>query len=219
MSTYSLEKIVTCLRDVSDITWGRYAFKSEMLKNKIQTEQTDEMILNAIVCGTGWAQQLRSITDAVSIDSLLKQLGLCLNENDLDMTAMPRQLFAQYIPDKQVEIMTQPINIYSRIYKPPLPEPDLIRSILIAHEMYHHIERLNKSDIYSQTEKICLWNLLGLKWYSTVRTIGEIAAMSFAKSLTNADFNPFMLDVILLYGYNEILAERIFHDIMYIEAG
>jgi len=110
--------------------------------------------------------------------------------------------------------MSQPIDIYSKIYKSPLPKPDQIRTLLIANEIYHHIEELHKNEIISYAKKNFLWNLAGMKWDSTVKAIGEIAAMSFAKSLAGVDFNPFMLDIILLYGYNAGLAENIFRDII-----
>jgi len=214
MITHTLKEMITCLRDVSDIAWGRYAFKNEMLKDKIPVERRDEMTRDAMICGEQWAQRMIMQTNTTDAQTMLESLGLELAEKDMDMLKMPRQLFAQYIPDKRVEIMTQPISLYSEMYEPEFPEPAQVRSLLIAHEMFHYIEELNKDEIYSRTEKVCLWKIFNFKWESTVRTVGEIAAMSFAKKLTGADYSPYMLDIILLYSYKADLAVRVFQRIM-----
>jgi len=213
MKNYNLDQMVTFLRTVSDITWGHYAFKNELLRYRISNEYIDEIIQNAIMYGEEWAQRIISNAGTADAQVILKLFGLSLKENDLDMTAVPRRFFTQYVRKRYIEIMIQPIDIYSTIYKPPLPEPDQVRTLLIAKEIYHYIEELHKDEIFSRTEKFFLCNLDGLKWDSTVKAIGEITAVSFAKYLTGVDFNPFMLDIILLYGYNAGLAENIFRDI------
>jgi hypothetical protein len=115
--------------------------------------------------------------------------------------------------------MRQPIELYAALYESEadntrLPAPEQARALLLGHELFHHVEELHRDEIYSRTEKIRLWKLLLIKWDSTVRTIGEIAAMSFAKTLARADYNPFVLDVLLLFGYNKEAAIRVFESIL-----
>jgi hypothetical protein len=172
------------------------------------------MAANAVLCGEEWAQRMLAQTGASDVETIHEALGLELVENNLDMTGMPRQLFAQFVPETRVEIMSQPVSIYAGMHEPGFPEPEQVRSLLIAHEMFHYVETRHPKEIYSRTEKILLWKLFGFRWESTVRTIGEIAAMSFAKTLTGADYSPFILEVLLLYGYNRDLAENVFRGIM-----
>jgi hypothetical protein len=218
MGKFSLNEMITALRGINDVAWGRYAFKKEMLKNKIPPERQDEMAVKAVLCGEEWAQRMIAQTGASDVETMRETLGLELIENNLDMTSMPQQLFAQFVPDKRVEIMSQPVSIYAGMHEPGFPEPEQVRSLLIAHEMFHYVENQHSKEIYSRTEKILLWKLFEFKWESTVRTIGEIAAMSFAKTLTGADYSPFILDILLLYGYNRDLAENVFCGIMNINA-
>jgi hypothetical protein len=218
----SLGEMFVSLRDVNDKAWGRYAFSNDLLRERVPLPRQDEMTVKAMACGEEWAQRMIRKTGAINPDSMLEALGLTLTLNDADMTNSKRPLYAQFIPDRCIEIMTQPIAMYSSIYekeagsmKPPLLiPPGELRPLLMAHEMFHYVEEGNKKEIYSRTETIRLWKLLFLKLNSTVRAVSEIAAMSFAKTLTCVDYSPFILDPLMLYGYNKEGAEKVFRRIM-----
>jgi len=219
MDNLSLNEMVRRLRGVGDIAWGRYAFSHDLLRGRVPFAKQDEMTLNAAACGIEWARRMTERTGAADPDSMREALGLTLTENDLDMTENPRPLFAQFIPDNRIEIMCQPVRLYTGLYEREadralLPRPEEVRALLLAHELFHHVEELYKDEIYSRTVTIRLWKLFFIKWDSTVRAVGEIAAMSFAKALTGAGFSPFLLDVLLLFGYNQEHARHVFKSIL-----
>ena len=222
----SLGGMLRCLRSIDDAAWGRYAFSLDMLRNRVPLSRQDEMTGKAIACGDEWARKMITRTGASDPDSMLKALGLILVENDAPMTSN-RPLFAQFVPDRRVEIMGQPIALYSSLYQKEkegadaslFPTPQEVRALLLAHEIFHFVEECNVKEIYSRTETIRLWEFLFIKWDSTVRAVGEIAAMSFAKVLTGAAYSPFILDVMLLFGYDPKMAESVFQRIMDISRG
>ena len=222
MNSPGLGEMLLSLHSVDDVSWGRYAFSSDLLRNRIPLQQQDEMTRKAIDCGEEWALRMIRQTGAADPDSMLKSLDLTLMVNDADMMDSPRQLFAQFVPDKGIEIMSQPIEIYSSMYHkeagsihgPLFPPPEQVRELLLAHELFHYVEECHKKEIYSRTETILLWKFFRIKWNSTIRSLSEIAAMSFAKALTRSGYSPFVLDVMLLYGYNKALARSVFKRIM-----
>ena len=81
-----------------------------------------------------------------------------------------------------------------------LPARAKLQSIILAHELFHAVEEANP-DIYTRTEKIELWRK-PFSNKSCIVCLSEIAAMAFAKQLLGLDFNPYALDVLLVYPYD-----------------
>jgi hypothetical protein len=221
MDNLSAGEMLRYLRGVNNTVWGRYAFSFDMLHNRIPLQQQDEMARKAIVCGDEWARRIMSQTQVSDSGSLLESLGLVLVENDASMVNSSRPLFAQFVLDRRIEIMKEPIDIYSSLYQketgsyaPFFPTPAEVRGLLMAHEIFHYIEECYSKEIYTRTETIRLWKFLFINWDSTVRALSEIAAMSFAKTLTRANYSPFILDFALLYGYKKKKAESVFQRIV-----
>jgi len=218
----SLGDMLRYLHTVNDMTWGRYAFSFDILQNRIPPLRQDEMAQKAAACGEEWASRMMAQTGSADPVSMQKALGLVLVENDALITESARPIFAQFVPERRIEIMSQPLRIYSSFYQketnnmssPLFPRPEQLRSLLLAHEIFHYVEECNSKEIYTRTEKIRLWSLLWIRWDSTVRALSEIAAMSFAKTLVNVDYNPFILDTILFYSCNKEMTEKTFHRIM-----
>lgn len=226
MNSGSAGDMLRNLLTVSDTAWGRYAFSSDLLRDRIPLWRQDEMTRKAIACGEEWARRVMAETGSSQPDSMLEALGIVLTENDASMMNSSRPLYAQFIPDNRIEIMKEPIETFSTLYQKEqgncaslFPTPAEVRALLLFHEVFHYVEECNKKEIYTRTETIRLWKFLFINWDSTVRAVSEIAAMSFAKALTRTVYNPFILDPLLLYGYNREKAEIIFQRIMRIHTG
>jgi hypothetical protein len=179
------------------------------------------MTLKAVSSGKEWALRMIAETGAKSPPAMLEALGLSLVENDDDMRGGGRPLYAQFVPERRIEIMTQPISIYSSMFEKfnneaneLFPPPAQVRELLLGHELYHYVEECHKNEIYSRTETIQLWKFLWITNNSTIRAISEIAAMSFTKTLNGISYSPFILDVLLFYGYDKKRAENVFKRIM-----
>ena len=67
----NLEELLKLSKEV----YGRYAFKFELLNDKIKESDRNEMILGAISCGEAWAQKFKNIQKS-NIFELIKEYNL-----------------------------------------------------------------------------------------------------------------------------------------------
>ena len=59
-----------------------------------------------------------------------------------------------------------------------------------------------KKEIYTRTEKVELWRR-PFSNRSSIVCLSEIAAMAFAAQMTGIEVSPYMLDVLLVYAYDQ----------------
>ena len=221
METLSLSDMLRGLREVDDMTWGRYAFSRDLLRDRVPASRRDEMIGRAVECGKQWAARIIKDVRTSRPATVGEYLGLSITEVNLPVSEKWAS-FAQFAPDKRIEIASQPLYAYTEIYQiitaegddAALPHPDTVLALLIAHEIFHYVEDRHSDEIYTRTETIRLWKIFCFKNDSTIRALGEIAAMSYAKALTGVDFNPFMLHILLFYGIKAESAESIYKEVM-----
>lgn len=67
-------------------------------------------------------------------------------------------------------------------------------------------------DIYTRTERVELWRK-PFSNRSSIVCLSEIAAMAFAKRLLDLPFNPYALDVLLVYPYDANAAFGLYAEI------
>ena len=80
------------------------------------------------------------------------------------------------------------------------------REVILAHEFYHDLECSEGRAVFTAAYRERS-GLLGLQ--EQVPALGEIGAMSFARRLLSLDWNPFLLDCVILYPRNPGAAEAI----------
>lgn len=210
----------TDLKEVNDTAWGRYLFAKDFLGGKVDEAGRTRMIGRALACGYEWAG--RAVREARSRDpkDLAAYYKVVIKLNDQPMTEK-RAVFAEYVTGGTVELYTHPITTFEQFLagcdeeeRSSLPTLSQIKDCILAHEIFHCIEDLHADVIYTRTEKIELFHVWKFRNTSTIRALGEIAAMAFARRITKASFSPFALDVLLYYGYNREMSERIYNEIM-----
>ena len=108
-------------------------------------------------------------------------------------------LFAQFVQPDEITIFTDCLD-KAETLGGLLPARAKLQGIILAHELFHAVEEANP-DIYTRTEKIELWRK-PFSNKSCIVCLSEIAAMAFAKQLLGLDFNPYALDVLLVYPYD-----------------
>ena len=89
-----------------------------------------------------------------------------------------------------------------------------IAKLLLGHELFHFVEEKYKKEIWTRTYKIELWAPKPLHNRSGVAVLGEIAAMSFAKTLTGIPYSPYVMDAFLVYGYSPEAASGLYEEMM-----
>jgi hypothetical protein len=219
----SLIDMTAALRRVDDETWGFYAFSADFLNNLIPDEKKREMIRKAIECGEDCADRVVKETGESSPGTIARRFGLEIVENDFQMTGN-QKLFARFTPPKKIEIFQEPLKKYEGVLAGVSEEQASllislreIYNLVLGHEIYHYMEECNAGTIYSRAEKYTLWRFFGFHYDTTVNALGEIAGMAFSRKLNHADYSPFLLDVLLFFGYDFEQASAIFQKIMHMK--
>lgn len=220
VSVEPLEEMYERLATIHEETWGLYEFSKDMLRDKIDTKEKMEIVINSIDCGKSWAQKMAAKLDsevcthnkATQLANLLK---LTINER-LGKPTKFRMVFAQFIADDAIEIIKEPIENYTKLVSKSgkLPHADTVREVLIAHEIFHYIEEQHHEEMYPHQKTIKLWKLFKYEHRSTIMAASEIAAMAFAKEICSVNFVPQVLDVLLSYPMEVEFSKSIYENVM-----
>lgn len=216
----TLAEMTTSLRSLDDECWGLYLFSRDILRDRIPADRRAEMIGRSLRCGEEYALRMLEETGTRKVSEIPAFFRLHVGYSD-EPSAEKRVLFANFTPPDEIRIMNQPLEKYGEFLTslPPeealkLPPPAEVRDLLLGHELYHFTEERYRDEIYTRTEKIRLWKIFGFENNSTIRALGEIAGMAFTRTLSRVSYFPALLDVLLLYRYNESYSRSIFNNIM-----
>ena len=160
------------------------------------TISTEAAAANA--CGAEWADKLAAQYATRDPLTLCDELGLKL-KTPATPAGGGQVLFAQFVQPDEITIFTDCLD-KAETLGGLIPARAKLQSIILAHELFHAVEEANP-DIYTRTEKIELWRK-PFSNKSCIVCLSEIAAMAFAKQLLGLDFNPYALDVLLVYPYD-----------------
>ncbi|MED4955503.1 hypothetical protein ABEO75_17330 [Paenibacillus macerans] len=219
-----LEEQIGALLRVDDETWGRYAFSRDLLNQRIRPQQKAELIAGALSCGKQYARRISEEYGCTDVRLLAERLKLRIEFQDASMTGK-RILFACYTQPDKVTIMAEPVRKAARLVSGEAPglvdlfRQDDIMNTILGHEIFHVVEERFEPEIYTRTEKVVLWNLLGLKHRSTIRALSEIGAMAFTRELNRLNYSPFILDFLLYFSYDSSGAETIYRDVLGVGSG
>lgn len=199
MERPGLRELVEDLQRVDEVTWGKYAFSRDLLRDKVPVSAQKEMIAAAICCGEQKAEQIIRRQKTADPWRLARAEGIRVEK-------MPPAniggtiFFALFTAPDLIRIAEGVVE------KAPLKESGLppqitkktLYSLLLAHELYHYFENRDDS-LYTSKTKIVLWRLPFYRHCSTVRALSEIGAMAFAKRINSVSCSPFILDFLLAY--------------------
>lgn len=206
------------LQGLSELAWGSYAFSREPLKNKIPIQRRIELIEKANECGRQYADRIISRYGTHEPLALAKAMGLEVQYPERP-TGVVRVTFAEYKPPKNIFLYTDAVDKARASMQEDgvaelFGESFRITDLLLAHELFHHVEEQYAKEIFTRTEKVELWTLKPFHNRSTIICLGEIAAMAFAKRLLALSFSPYVMDVFLIYGYNKEAACRLYEEMI-----
>jgi hypothetical protein len=210
-----IKDLIGELRTVDKNTWGLYTFKRDPLHAKVSDEEKTEMIEKANECGRQEAIVLKEKYGIKSCRQYAKSLGITISDIE-EKNSEDYILFAKFNAPNQVSINADNVKKAVEIVKEEnisfLIDEVNIEDVLIAHEMFHFIEGNNK-EIYTKNVKIRLWKLGPIKYDSGLVSLGEIAAMAFAKELLNLTYYPNLFDILLLYPHDEKKAKMLYDEV------
>ena len=210
--------IVEDLCTIEDIGWAKYAFSREPLNGKFDDNARFELTAKAIECGIQTAKDCMRKYNCEDPETLAARLGLKVDFPEMPQSTA-RVIFAEFREPKQVFIYLDGVRKGNQL----LTDPNLkeafgggfhITSVLLAHEIFHYVERQEKKDIWTQNYRIDLWAPPLLKNRSKVAVLSEIAAMSFTKTMAQMRFSPYVLDAFMVYGYSPLAASALYEEMM-----
>ena len=218
---YAVRPINMMLEDLvqnDDVSWGKYAFSREPLNGKFNDEQRRELTLKCNACGVEYARKYVSQYQESDPVGLAEKLGIKVNYPEMPQNA-DRVLFAEYKTPNNIYIYTDSIKkAYDTMNESQCRDilgNDLdITNVLLAHELFHYVEKQNEETIFTHTEKVELWAPRPLHNRSGICVLSEIAAMAFARELTGLSYSPYVMDVFLVYGYYTEEASGLYEEIM-----
>lgn len=225
---FELTDMLGALNELDEKTWDRYVVSTDLLSNKVDPAEGDRLASQARECGRAWARRVRDEQRITSPDELARRLGVEVSDNDAPVSGK-RVLFAQFVPDNHIDLMSDPLRRYRELRRQMLqdadelrldvvssllPTPETVRSLILSHELFHVIEDQNETDILTRTATIHLWKFLGFENRSTLRCLGEIGAGAFAQEYVGSRFNPFALDILLSWTYDAELSRSLYRDVL-----
>ncbi|QUL57019.1 hypothetical protein KDC22_11380 [Paenibacillus tritici] len=219
-----LGEMMDDLLRVDDEAWGMYAFSRDILNRRIPPVTKIEMLGRARACGIEYARRMIRDYGTSDVREIAGKLNLKLELRSASMTGK-RVLFASYTPPDKIEIMEEPVLRAAELVRAEQPalvelfQQAGIMNTILGHEIFHGVEDRYAQEIYTRTERILLWKLLGLKNYSTIRTLSEVGAMAFTQELNRLSYSPFILDILLYYSYDSASAEIIYRDVLGVSSG
>ncbi|MGX7163857.1 hypothetical protein [Enterococcus massiliensis] len=211
LSKPNLEQIILELKQVPDVVWGKYQFQRDLLNKKITQQQKRQMIASSIACGIATARKIRREYGKKSSSEIFDEMGVSIRHSDEEQIGN-RLLFALYDPDRGVLLMDNPIKKFSEFSDQTGFNQEQIENYILSHELFHHIES-HDSEIYTQKTKIDLWKFLFYTYRSNVRALSEIAAMSFSKEFNQLDFSPYLLELVLVWPYDQGQTVKLYNEV------
>ncbi len=198
------------LMTLSDLQWGRYAFSREPLEGKFTPEQKDSYTLAAVACGKEWADKTASRYSSRDPRVLAERMGIRILTPDI-LTGGTQVMFAQFVQPDEITLFTDCLDKAASLGN-LLPPREVLMNILLSHELFHAVEERNPEEIYTRREKIELWRK-PFSNKSGIVCLSEIAAMAFARELLGLSFNPYALDVLLVWPYDAVAARELYEEI------
>nr|AGS53630.1 hypothetical protein [uncultured bacterium contig00074] len=215
---YPVGEIVENLCKIDDAAWARYAFLREPLNGKFNDPQRLELTRKALACGSeiaaGCVRQHGTSDPALLAQRLQLMVAYPATPQNLD-----RVLFAEYREPNLIRVYMDCLNRAEKLFCEPgvaaaLGDGGQIKNLLIAHELYHHLEKQLEKEVWTRAYRVTLWKLGPIRNRSTVSALSEIAAMGFSKELTGVPYSPYVLDAFLVYGYSPQIASELYEEMM-----
>ncbi|MGG5357803.1 MULTISPECIES: hypothetical protein [unclassified Enterococcus] len=207
-----LDTVISELKKVPETVWGQYQFQRELLGKRFTEDEKQAMIKKAVICGQEEAAKIKQIYPHHNIEEIYQKLGLSIQYEEEEMIG-GRLVLATFNNEDGVTFMKKPLENLLMQQKPFCWTEEQMAAMILGHELFHYIET-NTSQIYTQSTKITLWRLPFYNHRSSIRALSEIAAMSFSKQLNQLDFSPYLLEIILLWSYDQQRVQTLYEEVM-----
>jgi hypothetical protein len=187
-------------KEYQDERFAAFLAAADCLAAKMSPEEQAAAVSGALACGLAVACEIAGSFKGRPA-KLAEQMGLRIVEAP---RVFMRPILSSYDPAARI-IAVNPtlLNTINRIVDEYgiaelLGEFDP-QEVAIGHELFHHVEGDGKN-LFVKRFSITLWRIGSFHYRSTIPAVSEIAAFACAKALCRLDFNPLLLDAIILKG-------------------
>jgi hypothetical protein len=215
--SFSLAEMAEKLISIDKFKWGYiYAFSRDPLKARVSEDEKIELTKKAIECGEKYADLIKREYGNLSPRVLVEKLGIKINILK-GLTHSGALSFSEFIEPENINLNDEFLNNGKIHLEDPAVKKNLykgnIEDILIAHELFHVLEMLDKEKVFTRTFKICLWKIPFFKNNSRLICLSEIAAMAFVSRYLDLGFSAYVYDVLFTYCFNTEESYRLFDEI------
>jgi hypothetical protein len=213
-----IEKIVTELIALKKENWVAYAFLHEPLQRRLSKDLQKDLYIKSVECGRLCAEETIKRCGTNKLYEITSFLGLSIDKPK-EPTNCYRILFADYIVPNTIHIYMDGVERGMQLLSSPKVAEAFgssfsIFDVLLGHEIYHVIESRNADRIWTRTYEVPLWKMGSFSYKAHISCLNEIAAMSFTRCLNGLAWNPYILNVLLTYGYSPQSAIQIYGEII-----
>ncbi len=161
-----------------------------------------ECMQKSLECGQLYAHRMISDAGTDDSDSLARKLW-----HEVYSPKSPektyRVLLADFVKPNRINIFMYAESRAERLLSREsgrriLTDKMKPERVILSHEIFHHLEEKYGREIFTLTEKVCLWSLGSLHNDSGIYALLEIAAMLFAHELNRLPCSPYLMDVFLV---------------------
>ena len=202
------------LIQLCDRNYALYQLNKDLLADKINEGEKEEIIILSQKCGRELARRVKAENPELDIEEYVQKLKIKIKNKKSDNLKNFISFGAFQEPDTIIlyDDTVKMVSGYIQKKNIKFLNNINIKDMIITHELFHYLETRNP-EMYSNRKKIVLWNLFSYKHLSKINAVSEIAASSFIRELLNLEFVPNIIDIILLYSIDENIGERIYNEI------
>lgn len=197
-------EIIKAILEVPDERWWESIFRRDPMYDRLDSSQKNHFTICGLKCGQDYADEILNRFKGKKLPEIVKALGV-------DVTYQTTYgidgllVFAQFSAPKTIILFSKNLELFEdykkRVQIDNLPLSLNIEELLIAHELFHFFEE-NDPKLANYEIRFESFKFGPIKLNSKLIAVSEIAAMSFARRITNTLVNPCVLDILLQLPHN-----------------
>lgn len=209
-SSHIVRNLKEILENIDDFTAGYLELTRDFFFDKIPVELRMKIVETAISVGRETAGKIFEETRAANPWRIAECLGLEISMVSQENVIGNLLIRSEYIHPKTIRIYKRSIEqlkeAISRFELEEFFPNESIFDLHVAHEIFHYLEK-TRIGVLSEQYAIERFRFGPLCFKIRVKAISEIAAHTFARTLTNAKVPPSVLDYIATNGVDNLLAK------------
>lgn len=215
--TNNFKVAIDCLKNCNDSLWWNYTFMKEPVFKRLLAEEKSYIIEDSVKCAVEMYKKL--IDDYGNLTALeyAEKLGIKVIEEDLKMDSTFIYIAFYNSKPPTIRLSNTTIDMLSELIEKEglesLLNKDGIKELALVHELFHHLEHLNKN-IYTRGKnaKVRLFNIVNYRVCAV--SASEIAAIYFSKLMKSLQYSPCIYEILLIFLQDKKAFEKIIDEIL-----